>query len=161
MGNRKSLIIALFILIAWLCLFLIFIVGNKTKTKKPNINSNNKNIITFEKKTGQYDYDYEGQYCISNKNELKKFYSRYSIKLNINEEYLKNNIILIKVEQTGSGSNKFKLKGVIFNNDDIKFDIKRKYPKVGTDDMARWYFVAIIPKHYIDNINFKKWKKIK
>ena len=122
---------------------------------------NNADIIKYELQTHEYFSDMPNvyKYYIDSENELNKFYSIYSDKLDINKEYLKNNSIFIQVEQVGSGSIQMKLSSVTFDNNTVNFIIAKDSPEIGTMDMAFWYFVAIIPNNQLKNLNLSNWNK--
>ena len=121
----------------------------------------NDNKITFyELQTNEYFPDINnGKYYINSLDELKKFYSLYSDILNINVNYLKDNSLFINTIEVGSGSISIKLKDVNLDNNKVNFVINRNTPEVGTDDMAFWYLVAIIPNDMLENIDISDWFK--
>ena len=80
-------------------------------------------------------------------------------KLDIDKNYLENNSIFIQVEEVESGSVQMKLSSVSFDSNTINFSIDRNSPEIGTDDMAFWYFVAIIPNNKLNNLNLNNWSK--
>lgn len=155
--NKKILYTILLITI------LFLIIGTKIISIK-----NNDEIITYELKTSEYFEKIQStnKYRIESIEELDNFYSLYSNKLsratskiNIDNQYLKNNTIFIMVEQKSTGSIKLKLSSVTFENNKINFNIERNSPQTVTEDMAFWYLVAGIPKSKLKNIDINDWKK--
>lgn len=122
---------------------------------------NNNEIIKYEIQTHEYfsEAPNANKYFINSENELNKFYSIYSDKLDIDKNYLKNNSIFIQVEEVGSGSVQMKLSSVSFDNNTVNFIIDQNSPEIGTMDMAFWYFVAIIPNAQLNNLNLSNWSK--
>lgn len=137
-----------------------FIQYNNFKTTSSQ-NKNNDEIIKYEFKSHEYFSNYldTNKYFIDSENELNKFYSIYSDKLDIDKDYLKNNSIFIQVEQVGSGSIQMKLSSVTFDNNTVNFIVDKNYPEIGTADMAFWYLVAIIPNNQLNNLNLNNWSK--
>lgn len=128
------------------------------------INSNKKKInneITFyELKTSEYFSGVNnGNYYINSKEELKRFYSLYSNKISIDEDKLSSNTFFIKTIQVGSGSISISLSDVNLDNNKINFIVDKNVPEVGTDDMALWYLVAIIPNNMLNDIDISDWNK--
>ena len=125
----------------------------------------NKNIIMYELKTSHYFNLNQNKFFINSEEELNKFYSLFSNRLdissqlNINKEYLKNNTIFIQVSEVNSGSISMKLKNVTFENSKVNFSVTKNIPEKGTQDMACWFLVAIIPNQKLQNIKFDGWIK--
>ena len=118
--------------------------------------------IKYELQTHEYYPLHEiehQQFYIDSEKELEAFYSLFSDELKVNTEYLKGNGVFIKVESASSGSIKHTLEDVNFNNNTVNFVISTETPEIGTDDMAFWYFVAVIPKEKLDNLNLSNWVK--
>ncbi len=118
-------------------------------------------IIKYELQTHEYfsDVPNVNKYFIDSESELNKFYNIYSDELNINKDYLKNNSIFIQVSQVSSGSITMKLSSVTFDNNTVNFIVNEDSPEIGTDDMAFWYLVAIIPNAQLNNLNLSNWNK--
>ena len=129
----------------------------KINSEKENLN----NKITFyELKTHEYfSVVNNGKYYIDSKEELKKFYSLYSDKISIDEGKLSDNTFFIETIKVPSGSISIKLNDVNLNNNKVNFVIDKNTPEIGTDDMAFWYLVAIIPNDMLKNINISEWEK--
>lgn len=121
----------------------------------------NDDIIKYELQTHEYFSDVPDvyNYFIDSESELNVFYNIYSDNLNINKNYLKNNSIFIQVSQASSGSTMMKLSSVTFDNNTVNFIVDKSSPQIGTDDMAFWYLVAIIPKEQLNNLNLSDWNK--
>ncbi len=154
----KRIIICTIISVIAIGLGMLFI-DIKNNTKKIKLDDND--IIKYELQTSEY---FEGtidtkKYIIDSASELNAFYNIYSDKLNLDTNYLDNNIIFIQVEQESSGSVEKKLVDVLIYDDDIYFKIKSNEPEIGTCDMAFWYYVAIIPKDKLKNLNLNSWIK--
>ncbi len=118
--------------------------------------------IKYELQTHEYyplDKLNHRQFHIESESDLEAFYSLFSDKLEVNPEYLKGNDIFIKVAPASSGSIKHTLKDVNFDNNTVNFIISTESPEVGTDDMAFWYFVAVIPRDKLKNIDTSDWIK--
>lgn len=122
---------------------------------------NTDNIIKYELQTHKYFSDVPNvyKYFIDSESELNTFYDIYSDELNINKKYLSNNSIFIQVSQVSSGSITMKLSSVTFDNNTVNFIVDTNSPEIGTDDMAFWYLVAIIPKEQLNNLNLSNWNK--
>ena len=124
--------------------------------------SRNENIMKYELQTHEYFSGFNhntNKFYIDSEEELEEFYSLFSDTLNIDKTYLKDNTIFIQVKQVGSGSIKMKLEDVTFDNNTVNFSITEDIPEMGTDDMACWYLVAIIPNHKLQGIKFDEWIK--
>ncbi len=128
------------------------------------INSNKKNINTnitfYELQTHEYFSGIsDGKYYINSSDELKKFYSLYSDKISIDEDKLSGNTFFIETIQVGSGSISISLSDVNLNNKKVNFVIDKNTPENGTDDMAFWYLVAIIPNNMLKGIDISEWNR--
>lgn len=56
-----------------------------------------------------------------------------------------NDLILVLLEE-GSGSVRHSLEGVTKTEGEIRIDIDRHVPEIGTDDMAQWHIIIEVPK---------------
>lgn len=122
--------------------------------------SNDNKITFYELKTSEYFPDINnGKYYINSLEELNNFYSLYSDILNINVNYLNDNSLFINTIEVSSGSISIKLRDVNLDNNKVNFVINREVPEVGTDDMAFWYLVAIIPNDMLNGVNISDWNK--
>ena len=149
-------------------LFLLNITTGCTKQEEnlkqenEEISNNQKlEIIKYELKTSNYvsSVDKDIKYLIQSEYELNQFYSIYSRELNIDTSYLENYSIFIQVKQVSSGSIEIKLKDVTIDNNKVNFITDINYPEIGTDDIACWYLVAIIPNKKLTNISIDEWNK--
>lgn len=147
----------IFIIIA--ILVIIRFIYGISSIKKKNIESNDK-LTFYTLQTHQYSNNNpNNKYYINSIDELNQFYSVYTNKLNINIDYLKDNSIFIETMQVSSGSITIKLLDVNFENSKVNFVIDKNIPEIGTDDMAFWYLVAIIPNDKLQGLNLKEWKR--
>lgn len=48
---------------------------------------------------------------------------------------------------------------VTFENNTVNFVVNEDYPEIGTNDMAFWYLVAIIPNDKLFALKFDEWKR--
>ncbi|MCR5573107.1 MAG: hypothetical protein K6F57_05060 [Candidatus Saccharibacteria bacterium] len=117
-------------------------------------------VIKYEVQTHEYfpDAPRDNKYHINSQDELNEFYSIYSDELAIDTTYLEQNDILIQVQSEGPGSIQHKLEQVVIQNKKLSFQISTITPEIGTADMAFWYYVAIIPKDKLSNVNLNDWK---
>ena len=138
-------------------MIITYIVLNK-KDVKYNLNDN---IIKYELQTSEnfIDIPNTNKYFIDSVAELNKFYSIYSDVLDIDKNYLENNSIFIQVELASSGSITMELSSVTFENNTVNFVVNEDYPEIGTNDMAFWYLVAIIPNDKLSALKFDEWKR--
>lgn len=153
----KKIIYIIAILIVLVCVIITYIVLNK-KDVKYNLNDN---IIKYELQTSEnfIDIPNTNKYFIDSVAELNKFYSIYSDVLDIDKNYLENNSIFIQVELASSGSITMELSSVTFENNTVNFVVNEDYPEIGTNDMAFWYLVAIIPNDKLSALKFDEWKR--
>ena len=138
-------------------MIITYIVLNK-KDVKYNLNDN---IIKYELQTSEnfIDIPNTNKYFIDSVAELNKFYSIYSDVLDIDKNYLENNSIFIQVELASSGSITMELSSVTFENNTVNFVVNEDYPEIGTNDMAFWYLVAMIPNDKLSALKFDEWKR--
>lgn len=153
----KKIIYIIAILIVLVCVIITYIVLNK-KDVKYNLNDN---IIKYELQTSEnfIDIPNTNKYFIDSVAELNKFYSIYSDVLDIDKNYLENNSIFIQVELASSGSITMELSSVTFENNTVNFVVNEDYPEIGTNDMAFWYLVAMIPNDKLSALKFDEWKR--
>ena len=130
--------------------------------KKVESSAPDNQIVKYELQTHEVfsDYPDNSKYHITSPEELNRFYEKYSDVLAINIEYFKHNDIFIQVQSESSGSINHKLESVNLNNNTVNFTISTDRPEIGTDDMVFWYFVAIIPRNQIANLNLSDWSTI-
>ncbi|ORX84509.1 hypothetical protein BCR32DRAFT_325434 [Anaeromyces robustus] len=139
-------------------------MSNNEMLSQIDNNNNDNNIIKFQRKTHEYFSrrpPFEKFYIDSEK-ELNKFYSIFSNAINLDQQYLDNNTVFIQVKQASSGSIKWELSSVTFNNNNVNLNIVCPHSLANrcfTCDMAFWYFVAVIPNNMLKNLNLIGWKK--
>ena len=158
--NKKCCILALILIILLGGLILLYFgLSNKCDNSKKEDNSKIE-IVKYELQTHEYYQDKvdKSKYYIDSKEELNAFYNLYSDALKVNENILDNNTIFVEVKEVGSGSIKYELKDVLID-DTVIFKLDSEEPEIGTDDMAFWYFVAIIPNNVIKDIKLDEWVK--
>lgn len=69
-----------------------------------------------------------------------------------NKDFFENNTLLIVYIQTSSGSLRFGLDSVDFNNDSVCVYVKQtNNPLMGTDDMSGWFITVAIEDEIIKN----------
>ena len=130
--------------------------------QKPNeMPSPDEAIVKYELQTHEYfeNTPETTKYHISSTKDLDDFYALYSNELAAKTEYLEHHDLFIEVRVANSGSIKYTLDAVNFNNNTVNFEISTTSPEVGTDDMAFWYFVAVVPKEKVKNLNTSEWRK--
>jgi len=119
-----------------------------------------KGIKFYERQTHQY-YDSQNyskaHYMIDSKEEFKVFKKRYDDPIKEKMNFDKD-ILFIQTIPTRSSSIKMKLKRVGIKDEKLVFRIKTKSPKNQTDDIAFWYFVAVIPKDKLKGIDLSNWQ---
>lgn len=154
---KKKIVYIIAIIIIFLCCIVVYIVFDK-KSVKDNLNDN---IIKYELQTSEnfIDIPNTNKYFIDSVAELNKFYSIYSDVLDIDKNYLENNSIFIQVELASSGSITMELSSVTFENNTVNFVVNEDYPEIGTNDMAFWYLVAMIPNDKLSALKFDEWKR--
>lgn len=135
------------------------VLDENKEPAKPAEKEETNQIIKYEQQTHEYFETNNLKYYIDSEKELETFYKLYSNQLNVNKEYLKDNTILIELKPVGNSSTSVKLTDVQVNNNEIDFITEIKTSEVGTEDMALWYLVAIIPNDKVNNNNLKNWEK--
>lgn len=120
-----------------------------------------KTIKFYERQTHQYfdsrNYS-NGQYIIESDKEFKVFKKRYDDPIKEKMNFDKN-VLFIKTEPANSSSITKKLKRVGTKDNKLIFTIKTKTPKNVTDDIAFWYYVAVISKDEIQGLDLTDWSK--
>lgn len=151
---KKKIIIICAILLA--ILIIIEVIHLALTYSKPI-----KTIKYYERQTHQY-YDSKNfsnnQYIIDSDKEFTAFKKRYDDPIKEKMDFDKN-MLFIKVEPASSGSVTKTLKRVGIKDNKLVFRIKTKTPKNCTDDIAFWYFVAVISKENLKGINLTEWKE--
>lgn len=150
---KKKVICIMAVLVVLISMIVIYIVLD-------NMNVSN-DIIKYELQTSEYfrDIPDNNKYFIDSIDELNNFYSIYSDVLDIDKNYLRDNSIFIQVEEVPTGSVSMELSSVTLEDNTVNFNIKKDNVEIGTNDMAFWYFVAIIPNDKLSNLKFDDWKK--
>ena len=150
---KKKVICIMAVLVVLISMIVTYIVLD-------NMNVSN-DIIKYELQTSEYfrDIPDNNKYFIDSIDELNNFYSIYSDVLDIDKNYLENNSIFIQVELASSGSITMELSSVTFENNTVNFVVNEDYPEIGTNDMAFWYLVAIIPNDKLSALKFDEWKR--
>lgn len=112
--------------------------------------STDKNYTIFKTKTSQYfekeQYNEEG-YIIDSQKELELFNKKFNNSIKLDDISFSENTVFIKMKSVGSGSIYMDFKSAKIVDGELVFDIEEQFPEggIGTDDMAFWYFVAVIP----------------
>ncbi len=130
------------------------------------VNKSNKKITKYIFNTHEY-FSYYGtnQYMINSMNEYYIFGKIYSNSVdnylkehaNIDNNTFKDYTLFIQVKGVSSGSIKIEFKEVSFKNNAIVFETDMNRPEVGTNDMATWYLIALIPNDKLKGIDTKEW----
>ena len=114
----------------------------------------------FERQTHQYfGREYNKQYFIDSDDDYRAFRDVYRTDLEIDDYDLSKYSVFIKTESEGSGSTRKVLNRVYVDNNKLLFDISTDRALIGTDDMVYWYFVAIIDKDQLINLDLSDWKR--
>ena len=151
--KRKIFIGFLVVLAIALIVFIIFLLTRPEEMK---------DIKYYEKQTHQY-YDKKGfadnTFLIDSEKEYNIFKKQYDTPIDEKVNFEKD-LLFIQVKPASSGSIMMKLKKVVIKKDQIVFQIKEKTPKKVTDDIAFWYFVAVIPRDKAAQYDLSNWHKI-
>ena len=151
--KRKILIGFLIVLAVALIVLIIFLLTRPEEMK---------DIKYYERQTHQY-YDNKGfadnTFLIDSEKEFNIFKKQYDDPIKEKMDFNKD-LLFIQVKPASSGSIMMKLKKVIIKNNQIVFKIKEKKPKDLADDIAFWYFVAVIPKERTKQYDLSNWHKI-
>ena len=97
------------------------------------------------------------KYMIDSSDELEVFNSKFDVDLKIDDVDFENYKVFIQLEQVSSGSIDKEISDLLLDNQ-IIFIIKSNSEGIGTDDMAMWYYVAIIPNSKLEDINYSAWQ---
>ena len=98
------------------------------------------------------------KYMIDSKDEVEVFNSKFDVDLKLNDVDFDKYKVFIQLEQVSSGSIDKEISDLLLDNQ-IIFIIKSNSEGIGTDDMAMWYYVAIIPNSKLEDINYDAWQK--
>lgn len=128
---------------------------------KKSIEIDNNKIIKESIQTHEYfsDKPSNDKYFITSNEELDVFSNIYSDVLSKYSDKFDENSLFVMVFEESSGSNELVLEDVDFDSNKVEFIIEKNYPEVGTDDMALWYLVALIPNDYLIDFDLDEWKE--
>ena len=143
--KKRSLIIIL-------VLALVFVTGcdNKKKVGVEKYAIQTHNYFNLR--------SYADKYYIENEEDLERFAAVFTDELNEYRDKLDGNTMFVQLIQKNSGSIQVELKDVNFDNNKVNFVVKTIDPKgAGTDDMALWYLVAIIPNTELEGLDLTDW----
>ena len=119
----------------------------------------NTEITTKAIQTHEYYSDLEQtKYVIDSKDELEVFESKFEGKLKLDKTNFSKNKVFIQIEEASSSGIKKEIADAIVD-DNIVFVIKSESEGSMTDDMALWYYVAIIPNSKLDGVNYDDYYK--
>ncbi|MBR6133289.1 MAG: hypothetical protein IKQ29_01075 [Bacilli bacterium] len=160
MDKKKLLIIggiALGVIVLVIVGIIIF-KKPKVEEEKPKEEEKQLEVKKYELQTHEYfeKAPEETKYIISSVDELNVFYYLYSDVLNIKEKELKDYTMFVEVKQVGSGSDTYKILKVDISGK-VSFLVDESIPEVGTDDMAFWYLVAMIPNEMLKDVDTSDW----
>ena len=146
--KKKSLIIIMAVL-------LVFATGcNKKKENKSN------DIVKDAIQTHEYfdDKGYGDKFIIENEGDFDKFTSVFSDDIEEYRDKLNGNTIFVMLVEKGSGSIQLELKDVNFDGNTVNFVVNTINPSgAGTDDMALWYLVAVVPNEKLEGLDLSDW----
>lgn len=150
----------------------IGIIAKSAQKISNNEENDNQDKITYNAKyirtNGFYEEVFQEVTVIENKSDLDLYYEQnkelYNFgdkEDNVNEgninfataidayddEYFESNILVMVILEEGSGSISHEVKSVRNINDEIKIEIKRDVPDIGTTDMARWHILIEMNKN--------------
>ena len=99
-------------------------------------------------------------FYIDSLEEFKVFTNNYEEDLEKYKSYLNSGYsIFIETIQESSGSISNTFSEVKFENNRVEFVIESRIPDVGTEDMALWYMIAVIPNDKLDGLDLSGWIK--
>ena len=70
---------------------------------------------------------------------------------NYNEEFFEGNSIILLYVTSGSGSNRFGLHGIQYDETSFHVLVNATYPEIGTCDMAGWFILIEVPDEMFEN----------
>ena len=97
------------------------------------------------------------KYAITSKDELDVFKTKFKEDLSLDDVDFDNNKVFIQLEVESSGSVQKEITDFIIDTN-ILFVIKTKSSEAVTDDMALWYYVAIVPNDKLEDTNYSAWQ---
>ncbi len=159
--NKKVLIgggIALGVIVLAIVLVMVFKKEKPVEEEQPKEEVKKLEVKKYDLQTHEYfeKAPSDTKYMINTVDELNVFYYLYSDVLNIDDKELKDYTIFIEVKEANSGSILYKFLDVNIGGK-VNFVIDEDIPEVGTDDMAFWYFVAMIPNDKLANVDISDW----
>ena len=144
--------------------FILFFVGSFYYASKNGLRGPvEKEEETLEVKTyaiqshEYYDDLTNFKYVITSKDELEIFKSKFTANLKLDDVDFNKNKVFIQLEVEGSGSVEKEVTDFIIDTT-VLFVIKTKTPGIGTDDMALWYYIAIVPNSKLEDVNYSAWQ---
>ena len=176
--NRKAFVFNIEVIIVVIALMLgvIGMLGYNYYEKSLDDQNNSteetvkKDTLVFSKQyPGQYDYDYinVNKFIITDAegyDTFEKYFGSINEITGINDteqkQNLRENTLLIQIDEVNSGSIEEELKSVEIS-DGIDFKIDKTVPELGTTDMAKWYLVAIVPNDRLTNADSSEWFDVK
>lgn len=100
-------------------------------------------------------------YKFTSKTDVENFKSKFSsilsmnkfeeLSLNYDDEFFKNNEILLSYVTASSGSVRYMVNAVSVIGKRAVIELNVDYPEIGTCDMAGWFVIVIVPKGTLDN----------
>lgn len=139
------------------CFISVFLTGCYKKNTEIDYNK----IVKESIQTHEYfsEKPSDNKYFITSKEELDVFSNIYSDVLSKYSDKFDENSLFVMVFEESSGSNELVLEDVNFDDNKVEFIIEKNYPEIGTDDMAFWYLVALIPNDYLIDVDLTEWKE--
>ncbi len=168
MNKRLGTIFGILLCIIILVIGILLISSSIKKTNGPApklIKKGNAEVIKDfameEIKTSKYAEGlYDKQYIIDSNEEIHAFNNLYkddSLNKYLNKLNKVSLFVLVKYES--SGSNKIKLEGVTFENNKLDIVYEELSQEIGTDDIATWYLVVLIPNDRLEGLDLSNWEK--
>lgn len=157
MSNDRK--IGMFFLIFILFFGASFYFASKNGLRGPVEKDEEKEVKTYAVQSHEYYDDLTCfKYVITSKDELDIFKSKFNGDLVLDDVDFDNNKVFIQLEVESSGSIQKEIADFMIDKN-IIFVIKTKTPDVGTDDMALWYYIAIVPNNKLAETNYSAWQK--
>ncbi len=98
----------------------------------------------------------DNKFVITSLEELKKFNLKFEVDLKLDKDVFKNNKVFVELEEVSSSGIKKEISDLLID-DSIIFVIKTDAEGALTEDMALWYYVAIIPNDSLSGVNYSEW----
>ena len=155
--NNNDKKISIFFLVFIAFFVACFFFASKNGLRGP-VDKEEKTTITKSAfQTSEYYSDLENtKYIINSNEELKVFKSNFKGDLKLAKNVFDKNIVFVQVEEVPSSGIQKEFVDVLLE-DDITFIIKTNSEGTLTDDMALWYYVAVIPFTELTNVNYSDW----